>query len=73
MGRIVAQVIVPNPADPDRQIRCDALVDTGSGLLVLLSAWKERLGRLAVSPAVEMETIDQRPVVASLTKAGILQ
>jgi len=44
--------------------RFDALVDTGSGLLVLPSAWKERLGRLSVSQAVEMETADQPPVVA---------
>jgi predicted aspartyl protease len=66
MGRIVAQVTVANATEPDHQIRFDALVDTGSGLLVLPSAWKDRLGKLPASHAVEMETADQRAVVSEV-------
>ena len=62
MGRIVAQVTVSNAAEPERLIRFDALVDTGSGLPVLPRAWKERLGSLPSSSVVEMETADQRAV-----------
>jgi hypothetical protein len=60
MGRIVAQVTVTNAIEPDRHIRFDALVDTGSSLLVLPRAWKDRLGKLPASSTVEMETADQR-------------
>src|SRR5437879_5187387 len=66
MGRIVAQVTVANTVEPDRQIHFDALVDTGSGLLVLPRVWKDRLGALPASSSVEMETADQRPVVAEV-------
>ncbi len=61
MGRILTPVVVTNPMSPERSIRFDALVDTGSSLLVLPMAWKDRLG-LAVSERVEMETADQRVI-----------
>ena len=57
---------VANTVDPTKHIRFDALVDTGSGLLVLPRAWKERLGSLPASPAVEMETADQRTVTSEV-------
>lgn len=66
MGRIVAQVTVANALDPKLQIRFDALVDTGAGLLVLPSAWKERLGRCAASRTIELETADQRVVAGEV-------
>ena len=66
MGRIVAQVTVANTVEPTKHIRFDALVDTGSGLLVLPRAWKERLEPLPASQAVEMETADQRTVTSEV-------
>jgi predicted aspartyl protease len=62
VGRIIAQVSVTNPFEPERQIRFDALVDTGSALTVLPAAWRERLGALLGSQTVEMATADQRAV-----------
>jgi predicted aspartyl protease len=66
MGRIVAQVTVANALEPERQIRFDALVDTGASLLVLPRAWKDRLGELPASSTVEMETADQRSVTSEV-------
>lgn len=43
MGRIIVQVKINNALEPDYKIRCDALVDTGIGGLVLPMAWKEGL------------------------------
>jgi predicted aspartyl protease len=65
MGRIVVQVIISNVLEP-YQIRCDALVDTGTGGLVLPEAWKERLGPFPASRRVEMETADQRVVTGEV-------
>lgn len=62
MGRIVAQVLVSNAIEPAREIRCDALVDTGTSGLVLPSVWRQRLGAFAGTRTVEMETADQRVV-----------
>lgn len=44
MGRIVVKVTISSVLEPSYQLRCDALVDTGTGGLVLPEAWKERLG-----------------------------
>ena len=62
MGRIVTSLTVANAVEPGREIRCDALVDTGTTGLVLPMAWKERLGSLISIRTVEMETADQRVV-----------
>ena len=61
MGRIVTSLTVANAVEPGREIRCDALVDTGTTGLVLPMAWKDRLGSLTSIRTVEMET-DQRVV-----------
>lgn len=66
MGRIVVQVMISNVLEPSFQIRCDALVDTGTGGMVLPAAWKERLGPFPASRRVEMETADQRVVVGEV-------
>lgn len=66
MGRIVAQVTVANAVEPEKEIRFDALVDTGSGLLVLPNVWKVRLGTLPESQLIEMETADQRTVTSEV-------
>jgi hypothetical protein len=62
MGRIVTSVTVKNAADPTREIRCDALVDTGASALFLPTVWRERLGDLRVAGHVDMETADQRVI-----------
>ena len=61
-GRIVTSVTVGNLVETGREIRCDALVDTGAYCLTLPAAWKERLGALPMSRAVEAEMADQRVV-----------
>ena len=72
MGRILAQVTVANPSDPGRTIRFDALVDTGSSMVVLPSAWKERLA-LATCEQVAMETADQRVVISEIAGPARIQ
>jgi predicted aspartyl protease len=66
MGRIVTHVTVSNPLEPDKVVRFDALVDTGSGLLVLPTAWRERLGHLPSAQVIQMETADQRLVTTEV-------
>ena len=53
MGRIVAQVEVTNPTDPEKSLLFSALVDTGAGALVLPSSWKSRLGKFVNAENVE--------------------
>jgi predicted aspartyl protease len=66
VGRIVTPVKVENALDPSKHLVCDALVDTGASHLVLPSAWKDRLGRLSSSQAVETETATQDHVKAEI-------
>jgi predicted aspartyl protease len=47
-------------------LRCDALVDTGASLMVLPSAWKDRLGVLKSGIEVEVETATQEVVRAEV-------
>jgi predicted aspartyl protease len=56
MGRIPAFVTIENLSEPDKAIRCDALVDTGAGYMTLPSAWRERLGTLEEMGSVDVET-----------------
>ena len=62
MGRIVTSVTITNIADPDKTLRCDALVDTGASFLVLPNAWKDRLGELEVIDTISLETATQEIV-----------
>lgn len=66
MGRIVSSVKIESITDPSKSIRLDALVDTGSSFLVLLSAWKDRLGSLEVIRSVELETATQETVTGEV-------
>src|SRR5690349_7485656 len=43
LGRIITSVTIENPVEPFKNIRCDALVDTGASHLVLPKAWMDRL------------------------------
>src|SRR5690349_19660498 len=60
MGRIVTPVLVRNTVDPAHEIRIDAFVDTGAGWLTLPTAWRDRLGDLALIRTERLETADQR-------------
>lgn len=66
MGRIIASVKIENIADPSKSIRCDALVDTGASLMVLPSAWKERLGELEAIREIELETATQERITGEV-------
>ena len=66
VGRIVASVTIENAADLSKALTCDALVDTGASLMVLPSAWKERLGKLEFLTEIEVETATQERVAAEV-------
>lgn len=53
MGRIVVQVELTNPIDPEKSITFSAFVDTGAGALILPSSWKSRLGEFTSEKNVE--------------------
>ena len=60
MGRIISSVTITNVAELTKSLRCDALVDTGTSLMVLPSAWKERLGDLESIGEADLETANQQ-------------
>ena len=63
MGRIVAQVEISNPLEPDvRPLRCSMFVDTGAANVVLPSEWKSRLGRFQSSEPLELVLANQEIV-----------
>src|SRR5687767_4020907 len=62
MGRITSSVRIENVADSSKNIRCDALVDTGAAHLVLPSAWKDRLGDLELIETIQLQTATQESV-----------
>lgn len=66
MGRIIASVRIDGVAPGAKGLRCDALVDTGTSLMVLPSAWKDRLGPLESLRMVELETATQSIVTGEV-------
>jgi predicted aspartyl protease len=66
MGRIIASVKIENVSDASKNLRCDALVDTGASFMVLPSAWKDRLGDLISIREVELETATQETVTGEV-------
>jgi predicted aspartyl protease len=66
VGRIVATVTIENAVDRSMALRCEALVDTGASLMVLPSAWKDRLGKLEFLTKIEVETATQERVAAEV-------
>ena len=66
MGRIVASVRIDNASDVTKGLSCNALVDTGASLMVLPSAWRDRLGELKPGTEVEVETATQEIVRAEV-------
>jgi len=59
MGRIVVTVDVTNSIQPEKTLKCDALVDTGASYLTLPLAWKDRLGHFEAEAEIELETATQ--------------
>ena len=66
MGRIATSVTLASVLDPEKTIRCDALVDTGASHMTLPTAWKERLGKLQEFGIVDFETATQKTVKGSV-------
>lgn len=62
MGRIATSVKIENLASPEKKIRCDALVDTGTSHMILPAAWRDRLGDLEEVRRVQLETATQASV-----------
>ncbi len=59
MGRIIASVTIDSLADPEKSMRCDALVDTGASYMILPAAWRDRLGDLEEIETLELQTATQ--------------
>jgi predicted aspartyl protease len=57
VGRVIVPVAVANVLDPTKELRFDAMVDTGAFGLVLPAAWKESLGPLSDVAIVEIEPL----------------
>ena len=66
MGRIVSSVKIDNVSDPEKSIRCDALVDTGASYMVLPSAWRDRLGDLEAIVTVSVQIATQQLVEGTI-------
>jgi predicted aspartyl protease len=66
MGRIITSVTIQNVVQPDKSIRCDALVDTGASHMVLPAAWRDRLDPLDRIRSIEVETATQQIVHADV-------
>ena len=60
LGRIITSVRIDNVFQPEKSIRCDALVDTGASHLVLPVAWKDRLDPLDRIQTLEVQTATQQ-------------
>jgi predicted aspartyl protease len=59
MGRIISSVKIDNLSDPEKSLRCDALVDTGASYMILPTAWRDRLGKLDEIETLELQTATQ--------------
>ena len=46
LKRIIVSVKIENVRDDSKSLSCNAFVDTSVALMVLPSAWKDRLGEL---------------------------
>jgi hypothetical protein len=66
MGRIIASVTIANVSDPQRNVRIDALVDTGVSHMTLPSAWRNRFGELEEIRVVPLETATQATAEGSV-------
>ena len=72
MGRIIASVTIENVGQPVKNLRCDALVDTGASHLVLPKAWMDRLG-LNRMQELDVETATQDVMTGDLCGPAKIQ
>ena len=56
MGWIIVSVTIGNALDLSKSFSCDAVVDTDVSLMVLPTAWKDRLGTLESTSIIELGT-----------------
>jgi hypothetical protein len=61
------------PFEPDKSLRCDALVDAGASHMVLPNAWRDRLASLDRIRIVEVETATQEIVKADVCGPARIQ
>jgi predicted aspartyl protease len=66
MGRIIAPVTITNTVDESKSLRCDALVDTGASLMVLPTAWRDKLGDLRSFAEIQVETATQETLTGQV-------
>ncbi len=66
MGRIITTVTIRSFMDPAREVRTEALVDTGAYCLTVPATWKERFEPLPLSRSVQVTTADQRVLDAEI-------
>ena len=66
VGRIVTPVRIENALDASTHLLFDALVETRASHVVLPAAWKDRLGALASTQSVNLETATQDTVKAEI-------
>ncbi len=66
MGRIIVPVTVTSLFEPGRELRFDAVVDTGAYCLTLPAAWKDALGAVPMVERVDAELADGRVVSGEL-------
>ncbi len=59
MSRIITTLRILNTIDAEKNIRCDALIDTGASHVVLPKEWKDQLGDLEFLEEVEFEAANQ--------------
>lgn len=59
MGRIISSVKIDNLTEPEKSLRCGALVDTGASYMILPTAWRDRLGDLEEIETLDLETATQ--------------
>ena len=66
MGQVLVGFTVENATDPTKRIRSIGMVDTGAFGLILPSAWLAELQPLQRMRSVDLETADQRIVIADI-------
>ena len=66
MGQVLVGIQVENAVDPSQRVESIGLVDTGAFGLILPQAWRPALGPLETVRTVDLETADQRVVVADV-------
>src|SRR5213594_3136057 len=72
VGRIIASVTIESVGEPLKNLRCDALVDTGASHLVLPKAWMDRFG-LNRMQELGVETATQDVVTGDLCGPAKIQ